>query len=470
MTRFFVAFALGFVATLPALAQDELRLMNEPTSYTNAIDAVDDGDPFDLDITAGFRRTRVAGTIQREPGPTPDSGRGSANWTNIGDWEHVRNELLLGLDIGIFRDVMLYARMPLVLSDTRRITYPGSPPAAEVDTNLVEPIAGGGAPQLFYMPFRSPTRSGIDTVTVGLGFDVLNQHRRPSFPTWMMLFELRLGVGSLLRPCEKSGVERDPNTGAPITGGDGNPIPRACSSGVSRGTHAFRFESRMSRRYRYAEVYSGLLFHFEWAGRAKSQFEPGGDLAGYQNTRPPVRGTFTAGVALIPWENRESWQRFTIDLRVRGTYVSEGRDYSPLYDALGSSQHPALTIDNLEGDPMGPNPGALRRVPFTGLTDVQAHGRLGGQIAIEMQAARYVRFRFGLDLDYITPHALTFSDGCDPNASADGPGDPRACNPRSPDDGLINPHHRPAIDRPGNRFRLDGALDLGLFFGATAQF
>ncbi|MEM9067431.1 MAG: hypothetical protein AAGE52_02965 [Myxococcota bacterium] len=456
--------ALGVATT--AQAQDDLpRLMAEPTSFTDAIDSFDEGDPFDATLGVGFRRRRTAGTIQRQPGAAPGSGRGSANWTDIGDWEHTRNELVINAQVGIFRDVMLYGELPLILSDSREILYPGSTSTGDVDLRLQESLVGGGDPQLFYMPFQSPTRSGLDTLTVGLAFDILNQFRRPAFPTWMMLFEFQLGVGELIQPCERNGLLRDPQTGVPTS-----TEPVDCETGLSRGTHAIRFESRVSRRYRYAEAYSGLLFHFEWAGRADSKFTPSGNLSGFRNTRPPIRGSLTAGVAFIPWENREAWQRFTVDVRVHGTYVSEGRDYSPLFDALGSSQHPTLTIDNLEGNPGTGRPGSLRRVPFTGLTDVQAHGELGGQLAIEMRAARYVRFRFGVDLQYITPHVLTFSDGCNPGPSPSGPDDSRACDPARPDDGLINPHHRPVIDRTGNRFRLDGALDLTLFVGAAAQF
>lgn len=453
---FWLTSAVG-VALLPTLAvaqgDETLRLMREPTAFTDAIDAFDEGDAFDANLHVGFERRRTAGTIQRELGV--GTARDSANWQDIGEWEHVRNELVLGADIGVYRDLMIFARLPLVLSDTREVLYPESVVPTAVDMQLQEPAVTGDA-ALYEMPFISPTRSGIDTFNLGTAFNVLNQARRPEFPTWMMLFEFRLGVGDIMDACEK---------------GDTN-----CDAGVSRGTHAFRFESRMSRRYRYAEVYSGMLFHFEWAGRADGKFSPSGSLAGYQNIRPPIQGTFTAGIAFIPWENRQSWQRFTVDLRLAGTYVSEGRDYSPLFDALGSSQHPALAIDNLEGRPgSGGGTGGLRRVPFTGLTDVQAHGKIGGTVAIEMQAARYVRFRFGLDVQYITEHVITFSDGCNPGADVDGPNDVRSClvnrdGTANQDEGLLNPHHRPVIDRAGNRFRLDGAVDLNLFVGASAQF
>lgn len=438
-----------------AQGDDTLRLMREPTAFTDVIDAFDDDDAFDANLHVGFERRRTAGTIQRERGT--GTARDSANWTDIGEWEHVRNELVLGADIGVYRDLMIFARLPLVLSDTREVLYPDDVGPAAVDMELQEPAVTGDA-ALYEMPFVSPTRSGIDTFNLGTAFNLLNQARRPQFPTWMMLFEFRLGVGDIMNACEKGDMD--------------------CDAGVSRGTHAFRFESRMSRRYRYAEVYSGLLFHFEWAGRADGKFSPSGSLAGYQNVRPPIQGTFTAGIAFIPWENRQSWQRFSVDLRLSGTYVSEGRDYSGLFDALGSSQHPALAIENLEGrpDPASGSINNLRRVPFTGLTDVQAHGKIGGTVAIEMQAARYVRFRFGLDVQYITEHVITFADGCNPSADVDGPTDNRrACilnrdNSANVDEGLLNPHHRPVIDRAGNRFRLDGAVDLNLFVGASAQF
>lgn len=444
------ALTLGFalVAQPPAARADDdrLRLFDDPIAYTDVVDAVDGDDPFDLNVQVAFRRSRTAGTIQREltGAGLPTPGRGSANFGDVADWEHIRNVLEVGLDMGIYRDVMIFARLPLVLSDTRELVYAGSD-TATIDSLLSTDVPGMGPTPLFGLPFQSPTRSGIDSVNVGVAFNLMNQARRRDRPTWLMMFEGRFGVGSIMAPCAD---------------GEAN-----CDPGVSPGTHSVRFESRLSRRYPLAELYQGIAYEFAWAGRAKDQYTPSGNLSGYQNRRPPMRGTLTAGVAFIPWENRATWQRFTLDLRGRATYVSEGRDYSPLFDALGSSSNPYLALPNLEGIPNGS--AALRQVPFNGLTDVQDHGELGGSVAIEMQAARYIRFRFGVDVDYITPHFLSASDACNPNASANGPDDPRqgTCT-----EGLINPHYRVAIDLPGQRFRLDSGLRLNLFVQATAQF
>src|SRR5690606_15496609 len=114
-------------------------------------------------------------------------------------------------------------------------------------------------------------------------------------------------------------------------------------------------------------------------------FLPAGNLAGIINDQPPIFGELTGGLAIIPWENRADGQRLTVDLRFHGHYISEGHEYTPLFDALGTSQNRYLTEDNLEGDPsIG---GDLRRVGFYGLTDVQSHAELGMILGVEVRAA-----------------------------------------------------------------------------------
>lgn len=452
-----------------AAAQDPLRLNHDPISFTDVIDAFDEGDPFDVNVHAGFRREQRNGSLRRE---AVDASRGVGRRVDLGDIEHVRNLLELGLDVGLFRDVMLYARLPIVLSDDRRIVASDSSandqlvaPFPAYDSPTLGPLPGG-APHLFQLPFASPTRSGVDVLQLGLAFEPTNQARRPAMPTWMMLFELELGIGKVMKPCESGGVRRDPSTGEPVLV-DGEPEPLSCDSGVNEGTHAFRFETRLSRRYRQFEPYGAFVFRFAWPGKAAEAFRAGGKLAGFQNDRPPVRGGLSAGVAFIPWENRATWQRFAVDLRADALYVSEGLDYSPLYDALGSSQHPYLREPNLEGIPRSAMDPGLRTVPFTGLTTVQAHAEIRGTLALEMQAARYVRFTVGSTFTWITEHALTFGDACNASASASGPDDPRigGCL-----DGLLDPHYRGEVDSPGRRFRLDDAYGFDLFVRATAQF
>ena len=426
-----------------------LRLMNEPTSFTDVIDAADEGDPFDLNVRVGFRRSVTTATLSRETAAS--AGSTVAGRLAIADYEHARNELDLGIELGVFRDVMLYFAMPIVLRDSRKLSLPSGTSTeglAAINTALSDPYQNSDGvvitdEQLFTMPFTSPDRSGIDEIHVGAAFDVMNQARRPHLPTWMMKFEFQLGVGPLIKACAE---------------GDSD-------CGVSEGIHRFVFETRLSRRWRMLEPYGGIGFLFAWTGSAADRFSPEGDLAGYSHTRPPMEGWFTVGTSVVPWEQRARWQRFSIDVQLSGRYISESRDYTPLFDALGSSTHPQLTTPIPEGvDPT--RTAALRQVGFTGVTDVQAHVGFGGQLAIELQAARYVRFRFGGSLERRTKHLLTYTDQCNPNVEVEED-DPRigGC-----DSGIINPMHRYTLDAPGRRFFVDGTTTYDIFVQAQAQF
>jgi len=436
--------------------------MGETTGYTDVADAFDDDDPFDLNVSVGFVRSVETTTIQREQPLLPsDDGRPTAHWTDMAESEHVSNRLMLGLDIGLYHDLMIFGRLPLVLSDTRKLSEPANRRASEVnaDLNIADPDPDNpdhSAQQLFSIPFESPTRSGLDYIEVGAAWGILNQHRDRSGPTWVIQAAGRINIGEPLHAC----------TTVPSTicaGGGTNP-------GMSQGTNALRLETRGSYRYRYVEPYAGLLFHIEWPGSAESTFLPSGNLSGIMNEIPSRQGEMTVGLAVIPWENRGRFQRFALDTRLTATYVSEGHSYTPLFDALGSSGHSGLTRPRYEAvDSMG-NPGG-RSAQFLGLTDTESHGRFMLRTGVEMQAAKYVRFTFGGGIGFTTPYLLTFTDSCNPNINPDPPATTpgelsRTGNCRH---GIINPHYRDVIDLAGRRFRADTSFDWDLYVSATGQ-
>ncbi len=454
--------------TEPASAQSwedgDLRLMNEPIRYTDVPDAFEDRDPFDIDLSVRFDYTSASGTIQREVTDGPDAlgGRQSEAFRDVASWSGSRTVLDLNAAVGLYHDVALFVGLPLVLSDDRRLRPPSGRPLSDVTSDLTATPPGGMAAPLFSPRFDSPTRSGIDYLRAGLLWGIFNQYRDPHLPTWVLRLEGRFNVSPEMVACEKvSGgiqcLQPDASGGLAVASG-GDP-------GVGRGTNALRIETRVSRRFRYIAPYMGIGFQVEWPGRADEFFTPGGDLSGYINTIPPILGELTAGVSIVPWEHRGLWQRLVIDLRFLGAYVSEGRDYSPLFDALGTSSSPYLAEPNLEGIPDGRT--RLRSVEFTGLTDTQSHGRLGGSFAIAFRAAEQVSFRGAFSFAYDTPYFLTYTDACNPNQDPRGPDDPRRGRCRG---GIINPHHRSVIDLPGNRFRLDGSWQWGLSIGATGSF
>jgi len=450
-----VAFVVcGGWAPRIARAEDEnLRLLREPAVYTDVIDAFDVGDAFDLSFTLAYARSVTRASIEREVSKAESAdGTADSRLLEVAESKRTVNQLLLGLQVGLYRDLALLLDVPLVLSDEHVLSMPDNLNASQqgqVEDALAAPVPGdpsGPAQSLFDLssPQTSATRSGVPAINLGLAWGVTNQYRSPHLPTWVLVLQTRIGTGDVLDPC--------------LEGGD-------CDPGISRGTLALRVESRWSYRVDWVEPFLGLAYQAEWATAAAELFEPGGDsVEGQLDTRPPTRLELTLGLSVVPWEDRLRFQRFSIDTTVRADYVSAGRDYTPLFDVLGTSANPYLTRPNY--DQLGDDPTQRTEVPFTGVTNTGAYGQFSLSAAIVMQAARYVRFGLGFGLNYTTPHLLTGADACNAEAAA-MPGDPRigSCSA-----GQLNPIHRPVLDLPGNRFRLGGALGTELLATATGQF
>jgi hypothetical protein len=147
----------------------------------------------------------------------------------------------------------------------------------------------------------------------------------------------------------------------------------------------------------------------------------------------------------------ESFQRFSVDLRLQGTFNSEGRTQAELFDALGVSQHRQIR----DAD----TPGA----EFNGMTDVENYGTFTSMLALNVQAARYVKFQLGASLSFDQQHGITYTDACNPEADVVVPQAP--CTKGSP-----NPDHRAVIDLPGHRFRIEETTVFQFFATGTAMF
>jgi hypothetical protein len=422
-------------------------LMSEPIGYTAVADAFDEGDLLDANVHLAFRRSVASGTIQREViDESSEDGRSSRHFVDVAEHEHDRNELVFQLELGLYHDLMLFVRMPVVLGDQRELT-PADEPCTAGNASpgcraLLEPAPDGGSDiPLFDLSrtLRSGRRSGLPSVDLGIAWGVINQYRESHLATWVLLLESSIDTGQVVHACVGSG----------------------CEPGISSGTAKLRLESRWSYRYRYLEPFAGIAHTLQVITGGEKLYNPSGDLAGAVDPDPPSRTDATLGVAIIPWEDRGRFQRFEIDLKGSAGLISSGRDVSPLFDALGDSANAHLEADNFER--LEPD---AQVVPFTGPTSVQSHASLSLDAELVMQAARYVRFALGLGFAYATPHLITGAPACNDAVEAGSP-DTRmgSCGP-----GIFNPQHRPAIDAPGRRFRLDGELTVRLLAAAVGQF
>ncbi|MBN1654610.1 MAG: hypothetical protein JXA30_12640 [Deltaproteobacteria bacterium] len=431
-------------------------LIFEPIGYTDVIDGFEVDDSFDLNISLKYLATHSDGTIWREQRAPATS---EADHRDIAKFIHMVHQLVFGLEVGIYSDLMAYSRLPIVLSDTRELSSIGSrDPVRVVNVESSASAAGQESVVLFGLPFVAPVRSGIPEIDLGIAWGITNQYRAPYLPTWVVRLESRWSVGEVLRAsCDKPSAALDCH---------GSP-------GITSGYHGLRLESRTSYRYRYLEPYLGAALQLQWAGLSSYYFLPSLEQDGDRvrsdeviNSGPPDEIEAVVGLSILPWEYPGDFQRFILDFRFNAVWVTEGRDRTPLFDALGASRAEPLAGTQIELlDPT--DEARAGDAPFYGLTDVQSHARFGARMALIMQAARYLRLMIGMGLGYTTPHLLTATKKCVLDRSMSEGEDP---DPRCPDGGVLNRNYRDAIDRAGQRFGLGGNLTVDVFTQALGTF
>jgi hypothetical protein len=431
-----ISWLVVLLAVRTAAADDANRaLLTRPIDYTDVADAFEPGHAVDVNLQLGYRRDMASGTIERE---TADSAAQDAQTARH--------------DVGVFHDLMVFARLPIVLSDDNELrpvdgvacTTPGASAGCSA---LQEPIGSGMQPQPGPQPLFDLSRalvgarrSGVPHFDFGAAWAVINQYRTRQLPTWVLIVTGSADTGKVMQACLEG---------------------RTCNPGVSRGTAKLELESRWSYRYRFFEPFFGLSHAFEWIAGGEDVYHPAGKLDGIVDDGPPQVTQGTLGTAFLPWEDRARFQRFELDLQGSAAFIGAGRDFSPLFDALGTSTNPQLTAPSY--DRMG---AGRRAVPFTGITNVEEHARLGLDLRLALQAARYVRFAFGFGLSFLTSHLITGAPACDTSVQASA-GDPRGAGCSA---GIADPVQRPAIDTPGRRFRLEGDVTLRLALAAMGQF
>ncbi|MFO0607742.1 MAG: hypothetical protein U0324_31555 [Polyangiales bacterium] len=244
------ALALCSAALCPAVAsaqardgaapRDPLHLLSEPARIVDVVDSFDEGSAFSFRLTAGFLYQRRSATLERELRVSdPTTGMGQAQFARVGDYVENTSTLMVNAELGLFHDLALTFGLPFVVSNTREIRSLTSPGAMEGNNALADGwTQNGTATSLFQVPFRSPDRSGIDQVRLGLAWSILNQQRDRTKPTWTVRFEWRPPVGDVLRACNASpaaGTARSarPPTACPTS-------PRAPSPPQARPTASVR--------------------------------------------------------------------------------------------------------------------------------------------------------------------------------------------------------------------------------------
>ncbi len=472
----------------------EPDVLREPAEVVAVVDAFDGQDVFDAHLTLGLEQSWKWSTITRETHVSEaefSSGAFTASNLNVAQYTEATTRLQTRADIGLYKDVAVFVRMPVILSNDRKLEgVEGSEDSQSVA------LQGFPGESLFRLPFDSPTRSGIEYLAAGLEFNLMNQWRDPSKPTWKWAFEGRFSVSEPMHACNDSlpvssdGSEQikcanpgdlNRNGVSGESGLEADGFSGGRDPGVSRGTSGLAFQTYMSKRIKYIEPYAGIggLFEFQ---NSDSDFGLT-NVEGALVNHPPFQGTLTLGLAVMPWEALEKFQKVELDFRFAGTYRSEGRDYSELFDALGSSGATSMREPRFESYEANTGPNAIdvpsvvdeqsAKIYMTGITDVQAYGiyRLSAQAT--WLTGEYFKVNGGLGYSYVQGHLITYDQPCNPDIKGDlGRAGPcRNVSGRTfSATGIPNANYREVINTPGRRFRVNASSEFDLWLNATVMF
>lgn len=460
-------------------------MLAEPAQVTNVVDAFDELGGLDLHFTLAYEHTWKRTSVWREtqsaavvPGAAGGVGR-----VEIGQYAENTSRLHVQGELGVYRDVALVVRLPIILA-RRASLGSGSPPGAALE-------AAPGQP-LFTLPFRSPNRSGVEYLGLGADWGVTNQWRDPALPTWRIGVETRLSVAEAMHACDlarcayPSDIDRDGVGGELVTevapgrfeALEGEFPGAARKAGVSRGTTALELHTWLSRRIGYVEPYVGGSVQLEVPNEGSDFAERAGSPA------PPLVAKASVGAELVPWEAAELFQRLSVDVRLSALYRSAGQDYSELFDALGSSAAPSFRAPAFARYRANPDPATAEVYPSvidpdsdrvfpTGLTRVERHGAYALRVAGRWQAGQYVHFDVAGSFAAIQRHFVTGSHACDASrpSSLDTAGPCRAADGEGARLlGSPNPEHRPEVDQPGRRFSVGTGRSIDAWVGATVMF
>lgn len=461
--------------------------MMQNGEVTHVISSFDEGKPFSINISLGFGYFSKSAKILREthiaePGLT--TGGYTSNLMNVAKYESTMTKLTPRVDIGLYHDLALYFRLPIILSYAQSL--------GDLDgTQGRESVVAQGAPgeTLFTLPFKSPDRSGLEYLAAGLDLDILSQARDRSKPTWLVGMEGRFSIGEPMHACNttpKPGQVQCANpadinrNGETDSAFDGNSVTKR-DPGVTRGTIGLEVHTILSKRIKYIEPYGGFSALFEFQ-QSSSDFGLT-DLQASLVNHPPLVGTVMAGMMIIPWEDREQYRRLTFDLRFQGEYHSEGRDYSELFDALGSSDAASLRSPQWAGykaNPAGGQPVSVvdegsSKTYFNGLTDVQAYGSYRASASVTWQAAKMFKLQAGMGFRHDQGHGISADQNCNPDLRSDiGKSGPCRRGNESTGEltatGVPNPNFRSTINSIGRRFYVDSSNTIDVFASATLMF
>jgi len=436
-------FAVGVAVACALVVTRDARA----AKVTDVADAVDGEDPFDANLEVKLDFSWHQGVLTREnfqpPANDPNGAGRLVEGTEM-SFQHMKLRAKPRLEVGIFRDLSVFAEWPIILWDQKDFQYAagtnndnstfardqapntspgvdswadetGKPITAGAGNDLPENQDGAfGFPGKEYNDWRFDHqndgsfigyRQGFDNPTFGVRFSPVNNERDDTTPTITLQADYTAPFFQFMNPTDEA--LNDPQT------------PGA----VADGAHRFHFSIALSKRFLILDPYFVVEYGLPLAAPS------GGSVLGYF---PRHQGGATAGVEIVPYENDKMKQRFALDFSANATYYSEGRDYSVASDVLKEQTYADQSV------------------------------RAGLNAGMNFRAFELFFIDLSGFVAYDTEHLLTIED-----FGVDGPDAAEQVNLDNPAE--RNAFYNPALDTVGRRVGLEQSVHIGalLHFGAT---
>lgn len=431
--------ALSLVCAVPSLA----------AQVTDVADAADGDDPFDANIEVKYDFTWHRALITRENTQVPaDDVTGDPRTVEVRelDYNRYRHRVKPRIEVGIFHDLSAFLEWPIVIWDEQSTEFTdgttnrnstitrdmGKTPTIngwpETCGNGRDGLTEEGGQACYGYPHKGYTewrvnpqdgtyksvRAGFDYPQIGLRWSPVNNERDLSKPTITLQADYNLGFLPL--PIA--------NPTPPIDGRPGDAATQENPGPVAKGVHEFHFQVAMSKRWLLLDPFFVVDY---WAPFSTSD--------AYTGLFPRHRGGFTLGMEIVPYENPQLAQKFAIQLSGLAQYIGPGRDYNELSDMLGELNY----TDN--------------------------YMRTGLNLGFYFKAFEFGYLNVVASAMYDSPHLATVEKiGDDHDAEGEagyGTVDldlTRNGQPIPQDQIERNVYFNPAIDTPGQRFKIDESL------------
>lgn len=451
---------------------------------TRVASSFDEGNPFDFHFGVGYDYEFKKAAILRE------WSDGQTNWIARDLlYRQQRHTVLPRMEIGLYKDIAIYAMLPVVVSDSRNYSFDqeADPCVYSDQVNASNPVAtcvnhdnsttirdgiiprdgfdatntgnpygnyGGSDTSLI---FNGPVRRGLDQVYGGLKIGVLNQDRLSHMPNWVIGLEGRFAVGKPMT------FSRD------ITNED-----PAGNHRVGRGTHELGLWTALSRRYRFLDPFF-TAYWYKGIRAGNTEFRNFSSLGSQTKINPQSTIGVSFGTEIVPFERKAKHQKFAIELRGLAQLKYNGRGYSEAWELFSDS--PALVGTNdptascnatnvvqyAKQNPEDPdyitNSGETGCVRFNGITDLQDFATFGFRGGINANLSKYATLQFGATATTDTRHFITSASRGKADAVAGG--DPMRVDAGTSE---VNPVRRDVIDNVGRRYLVDDVWSVMGYF------